>query len=309
MVANPGIAADGWVPVCNAVVQQAGTRARCTFWVEQARALADIAKGDFLLYQILTTKNHSWELSRDTTVWKRCSKHGDLVAEACLFNGDQLRDPITCGAAHRETQRLCVCRLPQQDAMDESPATTAPPEEARIRSSSAAAPPTRSPGNASSRLKVAIPTNTMATTAPPMPVLRTNRSVAFDAPAATLAENRTKVEKLHRRKEEVLQSQIDEVASSLPRKGKLSLQLASRAAQGALPNASTGVSSTAKVKAPATAPTAPSSFEAAANTTAAAEPTAPANTTAAAEPKASRPSAAPANTTATEPKASQPSAG
>ncbi|CAE7275170.1 unnamed protein product, partial [Symbiodinium sp. CCMP2456] len=151
---------------------------------------------------------------------------------------------------------------------------------------------------------VAIPTNTTATTAPPNPVLRTNRgaqdSVAAEASAARLVQNRTEVEKLQRQKEEVLQSQIDEVAvSALPRKGKLSLQLASRAAGGALRNASAGTSSTAKLLESTAASTAPSPSK-----------VVPATTTAAAEPKTSRPSAAPSNTTtAAERRSSRPSAG
>ncbi|CAJ1348873.1 unnamed protein product [Effrenium voratum] len=66
---NPGTVerdtAAGRVPVCNAVVQQEGTRVRCAFWREQAGMLAARGPGEcVLLYQVLVEKKKegSWEL-------------------------------------------------------------------------------------------------------------------------------------------------------------------------------------------------------------------------------------------------------
>ncbi|CAJ1390115.1 unnamed protein product [Effrenium voratum] len=66
---NPGTVerdtAAGRVPVCNAVVQQEGTRVRCAFWREQVGMLAARGPGEcVLLYQVLVEKKKegSWEL-------------------------------------------------------------------------------------------------------------------------------------------------------------------------------------------------------------------------------------------------------
>ena len=69
VAAQPGTVetdtAAGRVPVCNAVVQQEGTRVRCAFWREQAGMLAARGPGEcVLLCQVLVEKKKegSWEI-------------------------------------------------------------------------------------------------------------------------------------------------------------------------------------------------------------------------------------------------------
>ena len=58
---------DGMAPVCNAIVQEGGTRVRCAFWRDMADKLASITVDScILLYQVLVSKKtgdtESWEL-------------------------------------------------------------------------------------------------------------------------------------------------------------------------------------------------------------------------------------------------------
>ena len=75
--------------VCNAIVQQGGTRVRCSFWHEQAQERAEQEAGTCLkLYQVLISKRkdeNSWEIGswRDPAVFAGSGRSAVLGRSVC----------------------------------------------------------------------------------------------------------------------------------------------------------------------------------------------------------------------------------
>ena len=95
---NPGATErdtiHGRVPVCNAIVQQNGTRVRCAFWREHADKLATCQAGNcVLLYQVLVEKKKegSWELGswRGTQVLECPEELEETIRE-------RIKEPSDC---------------------------------------------------------------------------------------------------------------------------------------------------------------------------------------------------------------------